>query len=484
MRTAHEVLLGLGAPRRIKAILGVSAATCVAAAAAYFLIAGVVAGSKTYIGLGLSFVLLPGAVYLALTRPLIFPFCLYSVLVPIDNALGVSKFGTLTKIVGIIVAGCLLLWLLRHRTMAPVSRAQLWWIAFLIWLGCSVFWAIDTRDAVTSLITYASVIGLYLVIAAMPVEETDFHYFLASVICGGLLAAAYSIHQYAAAGPNAVHESVQLGQESLDPNQLAAALLLPVSVAFALLMRSRNLIAKIMVGGALLILLDAVRLTASRGGVLALGLLLVYFLVRGRQRLWSGVLVSLIGIASLLSGQAMWSRFSNAVSSGGSGRISIWRVGWDAFKSHWLIGAGVGSFPTAYDRSFLKVFEPISTTWHRASHNTVLTLAVELGCVGLVVAGTAWYTEWRSLSCITREDPLFDIRIAIEAALVAMFVDALFLEIMYDKFVWLVFIAAAMIRSCAKCRASGAAPLVYLDRRKLRSDADFAAGNDSMLATL
>lgn len=34
MRTAHEVLVGLGAPHRMKAIPGVSAATCVAAAAA------------------------------------------------------------------------------------------------------------------------------------------------------------------------------------------------------------------------------------------------------------------------------------------------------------------------------------------------------------------------------------------------------------------------------------------------------------------
>ena len=45
--------------------------------------------------------------------------------------------------------------------------------------------------------------------------------------------------------------------------------------------------------------------------------------------------------------------------------------------------------------------------------------------------------------------PLFDVRIALEGALLGLFVSSMFLDIMYRKYVWLAFMLVALTRSFA-----------------------------------
>src|SRR5690348_4647261 len=44
--------------------------------------------------------LLPAVAYVAVTRPLLFPYAAYVLLIPFDNLLGAGSFGTLTKLLG------------------------------------------------------------------------------------------------------------------------------------------------------------------------------------------------------------------------------------------------------------------------------------------------------------------------------------------------------------------------------------------------
>jgi O-antigen ligase len=123
----------------------------------------------------------------------------------------------------------------------------------------------------------------------------------------------------------------------------------------------------------------------------------------------------------------------------GSGRTLIWHVGLQALKAAWLFGTGIGSFPETYARNFLAAYQPVSQGWHRPAHNVVLGIAVELGIVGLGLLLVAWFRSIRQLRVIPRDSAYYSIRVALEATLLGLFAQALFIDPMWIKYYWLAF---------------------------------------------
>ena len=201
----------------------------------------------------------------------------------------------------------------------------------------------------------------------------------------------------------------------------------------------------------LAILFVGIILSQSRGAVLAMAVILVYFFVRSRARLRLAAftILTLLSAVVLVPGTPLWSRFAEALSTGGAGRTSIWRVGLMAFKSHWLFGAGYGNFADAYDQAFLQTPHQIWTEaeWHRASHSLLIGTSVELGLIGLALLLAAWASQFNMLRNIAPTEPEYPMRVALEAAVIGTFVAALFLDVMIFKYVWLIFMLMALVRN-------------------------------------
>lgn len=436
------------------------------AASSYRVVTGMNIYSKTFIAEGLVIAFLPIMLYIAARKPFIFPFALFVVLVPFDNLLTVSPhFGTLTKLVAICAGLAFVFWLIRNRRYVAPSKVAFVWLALLVWMSATVFWAIVPDDAISRLVTYAELIVLYLAISIMPVTLSDFRVFLSAVVFGGFAAAAYGIYQFHSGGimkANIAHVLtsrvlVQAGEDRIDPNAFAAALLLPISIVVMLLLQRKWSLTKLGYIGVLLVLLGGVYVAASRGAMLALGALLVYLLFRSRYKAQVLFFSAVALVASLFVTNPL-ARFTNAITTGGAGRLDIWKVGWAAFKHHWLVGAGVGSFPIAYDQSFIQIYQSHYLNWHRAPHNTLLALGVELGIIGLCLGVIAWYGQWRMLSFIPKSDSLYELRTALEAAVIALSVSSLFLGILNDKFTWLAFGLMATSRTLAMTRVGSQNP--------------------------
>ena len=87
--------------------------------------------------------------------------------------------------------------------------------------------------------------------------------------------------------------------------------------------------------------------TESRGGLLALGAAtIVALFIAPRQRRRIAALAAMVGVACvglLVSSPGAIHRITD-LSGGSSGRSDLWRVGWEVFKSHPLIGVGAGNF--------------------------------------------------------------------------------------------------------------------------------------------
>ncbi|MDE2572950.1 MAG: O-antigen ligase family protein, partial [bacterium] len=185
----------------------------------------------------------------------------------------------------------------------------------------------------------------------------------------------------------------------------------------------------------------------SREALLGLTVILVYYWWRTRYRVQMA-LVAVCGCVTLVMTQSsLWERLSVAVSSGGAGRIAIWRVGLEAFRHNWLIGYGMGNFTSTYDTFYVRVLQAYSENgWSSAPHNVLLQIGVELGLVGLALLGWFLVTTFMDLRLIRPESPLYEDRIMMEAALLALFAVSMFLGLFNDKFVWLVFAMAAQLR--------------------------------------
>jgi O-antigen ligase len=218
---------------------------------------------------------------------------------------------------------------------------------------------------------------------------------------------------------------------------------------------SRSLAVRAVAAIGIGVMLFAMVYTGARGAALGFGALIIYLLIRDRHRvqlaLFGGVLAT---ITIIMRGPAYLQRWQDAPQSGGSGRISIWQVGWHAFQQNWLYGAGYGNFPYAYDRAFIGVFQSFYAEWHRASHNIILGYGVELGIIGIVLLLLAWWGQFRMLSGIPENDRRWPYRLALEGALIALFLSGMFADIMIQKYVWLAFMLVAFTYNASPQRVA------------------------------
>jgi O-antigen ligase len=199
------------------------------------------------------------------------------------------------------------------------------------------------------------------------------------VVLGGVAASVLVLASSLAQGGS--HRVALVGSAgSIDPNNFAASLLLPLALAAS----GRNtrwplrlLVCGILVGGVLA--------TGSRGGVIGVLIVLGVVLNWGRKgkAALGGVLKMLITIAIIwVLAVALFpvslTRLSYAAMQ--AGRLEIWPVGLKAFGRFGSIGAGIGSFPAAYD-----AVGAGPAGYSRGAHNIFLQIGVELGVPGLVL---------------------------------------------------------------------------------------------------
>lgn len=420
------------------------------------------ASGHAMLGLALVFAIAaPYGLYIAFTRPLVFPFGLYVLLVPFDNVLGAGSFGTITKLLGIISGGVLLMWMLRRGTGSGAWSVLLPLALLMLWMLASTFWSLDQSEALKSIPTYAGLILLYVALAFAPVTMRDVRIVLGCVIAGGVAAAAYGAnvfyHDPALANASGqVRLVIQIGSSSIDPNHFANALLFPAAALAMWSLQTPRLSAKCAGAAGIGLMLTAILLSGSREALLALVLIALYFLWRSRYRL-QVLAVTAVAIAVTQSVQtSMWERFASALSTGGSGRASIWAVAIEAAKHRLLEGYGVGNFETAYNTMYLAVAQPYPYGWSSPAHNIALHYTVELGIVGLALIAWFFWRQFRSLAAATATSPYYDYRVMLEASLLAIVLVSFSVDLFTYKYAWLVFAVVALFRNAVEAEDQSA----------------------------
>ncbi len=246
-----------------------------------------------------------------------------------------------------------------------------------------------------------------------------------------------------------------------DPNYFAQILLVLVPLGLLSRWAGRGWRRGLALAAAALLAAAAVY-TYSRGGALALGLVVgLAFVVRGLT--WRGVAaaVAALLVAGLLMPGAFGQRLSTlqqllpgqeAVLDPDSSiekRRLVTRVAWEMFLDHPLLGVGAGNYATRFapyaSRTGSAAREYDDPSEPQFPHNLYLEIGAETGLVGLLAFGAAVVGAFGALARARRrffqigEPGLADLSAALGLGLVGYLASSLFLHGHFLRYLWLLF---------------------------------------------
>ena len=433
-----------------------------------------ICGSHTGMVLALCLFVTPIAAYFAIKRPWLFPVSLYALLVPSDSYLNFSSLtggSSLTKIAGILAVSSMMWYLIRNKRFVNPGSAVTAWLAYGAFSTLTLLWGFHVEDGTITLwLTLWQLILLYVVLAVAEIDDQEFRIIMACWIVGCMIASVFGASVFGLNG--AKFDNVGRLKAYFSPDNkllsdlFSASFVFPIALVTMQALRERWSLKKvglILVFGVLLI---GQFVVGSRGGILADFCATLYFIAKGRYRSQLVFLGCLAMTLTFAYPTATWGRILKPDPSGGSGRVEIWKVGWESLKQYWLFGAGYAQFQNVYDKNFLTVFNAIYESWHRGPHNIILQTWVEQGIFGLGIMLFAWWLTFKSMDHIPKGDVQYDFRIAVEAGVMGAFIAAIFVGVMLSKFTFWMLVIVALCRqvSMRKLKADQAARASHLDR--------------------
>lgn len=284
-----------------------------------------------------------------------------------------------------------------------------------------------------------------------------------------------------------------------DPNYYAQ-ILVPLIPIGLIALRGTNRRNRLIATGATLAVLGGLVLSYSRGGALALvlmlGLAAAFRYVKGSQ-----VLLIVLAVAVALAVvpdyrarvSSIGSSVTGATEEGGSsraadqsvrGRTGEMAAAGLVFLDHPVVGVGPGVFPLYYQqyikRLGLEAHTSVKTGPNRGeeakreAHNMFLSIAAELGLAGLAVFLAIVCTAFAGLVRVRRRcaesDPrLARIATAMLIALAGYILTGLFLTLAYERYFWVLIGITGAVFQLARAPATEPAPAPSLGRGRRRT---------------
>lgn len=411
------------------------------------IMAGAIAGTEW---MYLIIVLCPFLIYLSLIKPFLFPFGLFVVLLPFDSILVLegAHGATLTKFLGVASILALLLSGIAEKKIKKPDKTVVWWGLFVVFGLLSVFWAIRPEMMYPRIPTALGLFLLYLLISSYKIREKDFDIVKKLIIYGGFAASIYATFLYFFKG-GSERVTLAAGEQQADPNQFAFSLLIPFALTINAALTERKKPIKVLDWLVLGILAYAILISGSRGVLLGtITIVLTLLFKKGSKHLLIPIMVILFIIFQFLPGW-FFERISQSTETGGAGRLDIWSAGLEALKNYWLsgyyglVGIGLDNYPTI----FLK-FGPNFNVRELAPHNIYLGAAVELGIIGFLIMIIAIYKHY---VLITNKYYRYDRdSVFLKAAFFGLMISAFFLDVIWRKSFWLIWILIMMHNTVKK----------------------------------
>jgi O-antigen ligase len=388
------------------------------------------------------------AIFVALPILLLWPVQValgcFAFLIPFDEIASVgnsdSSGRALTFYIGAAAGLTLLGVALVGRRIKFPPRSALWWTVVVLWGSATALWAVEPSLSLHRVPTEVSLLLLYLAAVSLRIKETEFSSIAIAAILGGLVFSLFAVSQFygGVSYVGTLRGSLTVAGKQEDPDQLAATLLLPISLGLGVFLYSGSRIKRALSLGAVAVMGLALLLTMSRGALVALSVMCLLYLYRLRLR-WRRILFSVVILVLLLP--LMPNGFFVAIykPDRGSGRLDIWQVGIAMLQRKPLLGIGLDNFPFVY-RQFAGM-APVFRGYTSGPHNIYLGRLLETGAIGFLLFLGALISQFRSArSAHARSNGNMQWLVACEAACFGTLAAGFFLDIFWRKSFWLAWI--------------------------------------------
>lgn len=270
-------------------------------------------------------------------------------------------------------------------------------LGFLLYGAVGVFYSADGRATVMELLRLG-MLAAVLAAAAYVLEKEDIPRVLQAVHMTGLVLAPLACLEKMTGwllwqGEHLIlpEEALRVNATFVDPNIYARYLVLAVAANLVLQRVCTTRRQRVFYWMGLAVLLLQLVLTQSRGGVVALGVVLVLALICLPRRkevagLLGGVTVGAVALVALRP--QLWERITEIgyiFTGAESQRLYLIKVALAMFGDHPVVGTGLGTFQAVFMEQYAHYKTMAAGAWR--SHTAVLTLAAEQGVIGLVFLG-------------------------------------------------------------------------------------------------
>ena len=271
-------------------------------------------------------------------------------------------------------------------------------IIFIAFGGISVVYSADPGKTLIETVRLLTLFAVFISIALLMDKEHALIPFKAIHFAAIALA---PIAFYEGFTGNLLWQAEHLLQEStlrvnatfVDPNIFARFLILGVVANFILQIYTRDSGTKLIYMAGLAVLLAQLALTGSRGGMITLVVILIaalIFLPNRKAPLWVLGLGILFGGLILMGQPELWNRILSVTDFTNTQRLYLWKAAVAMFLDHPVIGTGLGTFQTVFESDYIHLRKDVGPAGATISHTTILTIAAELGAVGLAILTAIW----------------------------------------------------------------------------------------------
>lgn len=330
-----------------------------------------------------------------------FLFIVYCIFMPFEEAISFG-FGSILKIVGIILIGVSILFYIKRkpsRTVLPLFYWLLWMLFSVLWVTSSHYWN-------AFIIIYIGQFALLLAMEQVDIRDFNFKWIDVGLVITGCVA-SYVLIKFPATSmfTEEGRRTIMLNGTTIDPNIVAATIILGLHIATNYFLNSNSKITKITFGTFSMFMLYGILLTGSRGALIAFSisfLLKIYLEGRldykARKKSIYLILFAILAffiMVSILPEDLIESRFSketilglNEREQGSHNRYDIWLAAAELFWKSPIWGFGCGNF-----------INSISLVYSRqcAAHNAFVLLLIEGGLIGFSFFAIYIYKIWKSL---------------------------------------------------------------------------------------
>src|SRR5262249_22628944 len=226
---------------------------------------------------------------------------------------------------------------------ARPPSAAIFWCVFMGWAILSAMWAIEPGLVFERLTSKVGIFCLYIMAVSIRPSRKELYLVCRLLLLGEAVTAVWGYLFGLDPTAHAGRARILVGDFDTNPATLGATMILPLALAIAGFIGTRNHVQKIVAATGIVLTGMAIIISGSRAPLLAMIIMVAVLLYRMRARWQIIATAALLFTVVAVAPDTFYGRVESTLAgedATGAGRTDIWNVGLESLGRFWVLGAG------------------------------------------------------------------------------------------------------------------------------------------------